>query len=118
MKARKLSICLAEIEEQLTCGIESLRALESPDQYWPESFCAASQKLAELEILLASSGERAAVIPQLQAIQERARTAETLLDSAASFYFGRILSRASIVSGYQPGGDSSEEGGGCLRIEG
>ncbi len=118
MQAQEVLKHLEAIDSNLGIAIDALAHLRAPDGTWPEALRKAAGTLQNIQFGESLRGERSSVEQALRRLAEQARTARTLLDSAAAFYFGRILSSCSMECGYLADGGANSVHYGCLRIEG
>jgi hypothetical protein len=118
MQAQEILRRLGETESDLSSAINSLAFLGASDRIWSEALRKAAATLESIQIGESLNTERGRVEQLLRQLAEQARTARTLLDTAAALYFGRVLSSCSMECGYLADGGANSIHYGCMRIEG
>jgi hypothetical protein len=118
MTAAELLIYLDKVDAQLSCGIDTLLAMEFSEQTWPEPFFAAAELLSDIDLTTELVAQHPALEEKIKLLRDRATTASKLLESAANIYFGRVLSATLADGGYQSDGATENVGGHCLQIDG
>ncbi len=118
MQAKKVFQLLGATESELVTAIDSLTRAGFSDGLWPEALRKAAATLQSIQLDTCVGTERNRLKELLQQLAGRARTASTLLDTAAALYFGRVLSSCSRECGYLVDGGANKIHYGCIRIEG
>jgi hypothetical protein len=118
MQAQEVLQRLGASESNLVTAIDSLAHMGVSDTIWPEALAKAATTLQSIQFGETLSAERSHVEQLLRRLAEQARTAGTLLDTAAALHFGRVLSGRSVECGYLADGGADSIHYGCMRIEG
>jgi hypothetical protein len=118
MQAKEILRHLGKTESDLAAAIDSLAFLSASDRIWPEALQKAASTLQSIQFGESSSAERSQFEQRLRRLAEQARTAGTLLETAAALYFGRVLSSCSVECGYLADGGANSIHYDCMRIEG
>jgi hypothetical protein len=118
MGAQEVLQRLAATESDLAAAIDSLAHVGFSDGIWQERLRKAAATVQSIQFDGSIKTERNRVEQLLRTLTERARTAGTLLDTAAALYFGSILSSCSTECGYLADGGANEVHYRCLRIDG
>lgn len=118
MQTQEILERLGAIETDLAAAIDSLAHIGLSDRVWPEALRKAAANLESIQFDGSLASERGLVEQSLRHLAEQTEIARTLLNTAATLYFGRALSGRSVECGYLADGGANSVHYGGMRIEG
>jgi hypothetical protein len=118
MDAHELAKRLTAADSYLASAAQALLSFGSPAMEWSTPLQKATEMLEDIRTAQPWTADLADSEPLLRVISLRVTDLQTLLDSAASIHFGRVLSGCSFNSGYLANGATETVGGGCLWVQG